>query len=242
MHPPIILFDFDGVILTQKALEYTALRHLRNDFYQWQNIKNLRPIDLALLFEKSNSENLINLYKNIHINFKPYIPNWTKRDIFITRFGREYRKLEKIYDGLKPGLERILTELKNKKITSGIISNTQKSRLNYFKQKFQLNNYFSVFLTRDDIPFHKPNPYPIIYALKLIKDQNKLKRIDKSKVYFIGDIPSDIKCAKSAGVNSIALLSGHGRKTELENEEPTYIIEKIIDISELAPFKRFLFQ
>jgi phosphoserine phosphatase len=36
-HPPILFFDFDGVVITQKALEYAALIHLRKDFYKWQN-------------------------------------------------------------------------------------------------------------------------------------------------------------------------------------------------------------
>ena len=242
MHPPIIFFDFDGVLMTQKALELLAYRMLKNRFYRWKNTKNLRLIDLALLFEKSDDENLLKLYQNIHMNFKSYIPSRFRRDIFIIKFRREYRKLEKIYDGLTPGTLDILKELKRKEIILGIISNTQKKRLFYFIKKFQLQEYFSVILARDDLPFHKPNPYPILHALKVIKRQNNFRMIDKSSVYFIGDIPSDIKCAKSAGVKSIALLSGHGSKIELENESPDYLIEKITDLSEHPPFKKFLFQ
>ena len=56
---PILLFDFDGVIITQKALEYTALIKLKLKFYRWQNIDGLRLIDLARIFEQSDSSNRI---------------------------------------------------------------------------------------------------------------------------------------------------------------------------------------
>ncbi len=242
MHPPIIFFDFDGVILTQKALELIAYQMLRNKFYKWNNTKDLRLIDLALLFEKSDNRNLLRLYKNIQENFKPYIPNRFRRDVFIMKFRRSHRKLEKIYDGLKPGILDILKKFKKEGAILGLISNTERARLNYFKKKFQLNKFFSVIFSRDDVPFHKPNPYPILYALKIIKKQKNLRLINKSRVFFIGDIPSDIICAKSARIKSIALLSGHGRKIELENEFPDYLIKKINDLSELPPFKKFLFQ
>ena len=35
-HPPILLFDFDGVVITQKALEFTALMYLKKEFYNWR--------------------------------------------------------------------------------------------------------------------------------------------------------------------------------------------------------------
>ncbi len=241
MHPPIILFDFDGVILTQKALELAGLIFLRNDFYKWRNAEKLRPIDLALLFEKSDSERFVKFYKNIHKNYKTYIPSRTRRDLFLARFGKKYRKLEKLHAKLKPGICNVLMELRSKEIPLGIISNTQKKRMNYFKKRFELDKYFTIILSRNDLPYHKPNPYPIIKALKYIKEERNYNKIEKSDVYFIGDIPSDIICAKSAGIKSIAVLSGHGTKNELLNEDPDYVVERIIDILELPPFKKFLF-
>jgi len=56
-YPPIVLFDFDGVIITQKALEYTASFFLKKKFYNWQNTENMRLIDCARLFEESDSKN-----------------------------------------------------------------------------------------------------------------------------------------------------------------------------------------
>ncbi|KKK51440.1 hypothetical protein LCGC14_3114930, partial [marine sediment metagenome] len=54
---PIILFDFDGVIITQKSLEYTASIFRKKKFYRWKSIENLRLIDFARMFEEADSKN-----------------------------------------------------------------------------------------------------------------------------------------------------------------------------------------
>jgi len=240
MHPPIILFDFDGVILTQRAPEYTALLQLRKKFYNWKNTQKMRLIDFALLFEKSDSNSRLKSFLRIYRIYSYFIPRIWKRGIFFIQFGRDYRRFEKIYEDIKPGLKEILKLLSNKGIPLGIISNTDKRRLKFFKNKFQLEKMFSVFITRDDVPINKPHPYPILLALKFIKQQYKLKKLDKNNVYYIGDLPTDIRCAKAAGVNSIALLSGHGTKKGLQKANPTFVLQDIKSLLELDCFKKLL--
>ena len=237
MHPPILLFDFDGVIITQKALEYTALYYLKNEWYSWQNIKGLRLIDFARFFEESDAQEGLEAIRMISNAYKPYIPNTFKRFLFFAKFGRRYRIFEKIYEHLTPGLTKSLKQLKEKGIPLAIVSNSGKKRLRYFRKKFHLDDYFSIYTTRDDVLFKKPNPYPILLTLKLIKDKFNFKFIDKSKVYFVGDLPSDIFCAKAANINSIALLSGHGTEDHLKNSNPTYILHNIEELLELINSK-----
>ena len=104
---------------------------------------------------------------------------------------------------------------------------------------FNLKSFFSVFISRDDTSYRKPDPYPIYAALKQIKRYYKIS-VKKENVYYIGDLPHDIQCAKNAGVNSIALLSGHGTKSSLNNSNPTFLIQDIKNILEIEPFKKFL--
>ncbi|MBY9003603.1 MAG: HAD family hydrolase [Candidatus Lokiarchaeota archaeon] len=235
---PILLFDFDGVIITQKALEYTALIKLRLKFYRWQNIDGLRLIDLARIFEQSDSSNRIKALIRIYKNFKKYIPSRWRRIIFFIKFRRMYPKYEK-YETFKPNLKEILLKLKEHDIPLGVVSNTSKKRLDHFINKLKLNDYFSVFISRDDTPYRKPDPYPVHLALNFIKKKHNLS-IDKNQVYLIGDLPSDIKSANNANIKSIALLSGHGTKEDLENSKPTYILEDISNLLELEPIKKFL--
>ncbi|MBY9018013.1 MAG: HAD family hydrolase [Candidatus Lokiarchaeota archaeon] len=235
---PILLFDFDGVILTQKALEYTALIKLRLKFYRWQNIDDLRLIDLARIFEQSDSSNRIKALIRVYKNYKNYIPSKWRRIIFFIKFRRMYPKYEK-YETIKPNLKEILVKLKEHNVPLGVISNTSRKRLNHFIDKLKLDEFFSVFISRDDTPYRKPDPYPVHLALNLIKKKHNLS-IDKTQVYLIGDLPSDIMSANNAKIKSIALLSGHGERISLENAKPTHVLEDISNLLELEPIKKFL--
>ncbi|MFX0041324.1 MAG: HAD family hydrolase [Candidatus Hodarchaeota archaeon] len=238
-HPPILLFDFDGVIITQKALEYTALKYLRKKFYKWQNIENLRLIDLARLFEEADSKNRIKALINVYKVYKDYIPSRWRRFLFFIKFRRSYPKYEK-YETLTQNLEEILIEFKKRGIPMGIVSNTSRERLNNFRSRLNLDKFFSVFISRDNSLYRKPNPYPIIVALNKIKKEFKISSINKENVFYIGDLPPDIECAKNAGVNSIALLSGHGNKNDLEKSKPMIILQDIKNILEIETFKKYL--
>ncbi len=237
-HPPILLLDFDGVVITQKALEYAALIHLRKTFYKWQNIESLRLIDIARLFEEADSQNKIKALIKVYRVYKRFIPSRWRRIFFFIRFRRMYPKYEK-YETFKPNLEGILNELKKCGVVFGIVSNTSGERLDFFRKKLNLDTYFSAFVSRDDTPLRKPYSYPVFVALKQIKQILK-GPIDKTKVFLIGDLPTDIECANNAGITSIALLSGHGTKNGLEKANPSIILSEIKEILEIDPFKKLL--
>jgi HAD superfamily hydrolase (TIGR01549 family) len=237
-HQPIVLFDFDGVIITQKSLEYTASKFINKKFYQWKNIENMRLIDFARLFEESDSKNRIVALKQINRVYKRYIPSIWKRNLFFIKFRRTYPKFEN-FETLKPNLKDVLDRFKMNHFYLGIVSNTSRKRLERFRAKLKLDNFFSVYVTRDEAHYRKPHPYPIITALMEIKKDFKHK-INKDNVYYIGDLPPDIICAKNAGVNSIALLSGHGTKEGLEKSNPTHLLSDIKDILEIEQLKKFL--
>jgi len=195
-------------------------------------------IDIARIFEESDSSNKLKAFFNIYRAYKRYIPSRWKRILFFIKFRRTYPKYEK-YETLKPNLERILKELKKHQVIFGIVSNTSGERLELFRKRLNLDAFFSVYVSRDDTAVRKPHGHPVLVALKQIKPFLKVP-IDKNNVYLIGDLPTDIECALNAGVKSIALLSGHGTETGLEMANPSFILREIKDILELAPFKKLL--
>jgi len=237
-HPPILLFDFDGCVITQKSLEYAALVHLKKKIYNWRNTESLRLIDIARLFEEADSKNKIKAFINVYRVYKKYIPSRWRRVLFFIRFRLMYPKYE-IFETLKPKLREILSELQKCGVIFGIVSNTGGERLNIFRDRLSLDEYFSVCISRDDTPVRKPHGHPVIIALQQLKKELEFP-IDKNNVYLIGDLPTDIECAHNAGVKSIALLSGHGTKLSLEKANPTIILRDIEDIIEIDPFKKLL--
>jgi len=237
-HSPILLFDFDGVVITQKALEYAALKLLKKKFFKFQNIENLRLIDFARLFEEADSKNRIKALIRAYKLYKKYIPSRWRRIFFFMKYRRSYPKYEK-YETLKHDVKKVLVKLKANRFPLAIVSNTTEARLKFFRNKLDLDNYFSIYISRDNTPYRKPNPYPILLALKYIKMKYKVP-IKKENVYFVGDLPTDIETAKNAGIKSIALLSGHGVKGDLEESNPTIIIKDFKTLLEIEPFKKFI--
>jgi phosphoglycolate phosphatase-like HAD superfamily hydrolase len=217
-HPPILLFDFDGVVITQKALEFTALHYSRKVYFSWKNTESLRLIDYARLFEESDSNNRVKALIQAYKVYKPYISNPLKRILFFIKFRRTYPKYE-IYETMKPNLKSILELFNNIDAPLGIVSNTKNSRL---------------------LTFRKPHPYPILKILEKVKQKYHFP-IEKDRVFFIGDLPTDILCAHNAGIKSIALLNGHGTEKSLRKVNPTYVLRDISEITEIELFKKLLF-
>ena len=235
---PILLFDFDGVIITHKALEYAALIYSRKKFFRWRNLDNLRLIDFARLFEESDSKNRLKAIFQAYKAYASYIPSRWRRIIFFIKFRRFYPKYE-IYEVIEPNLHKILPILKSAQLSLGIVSNTSKKRLTDFREKLNLDDFFSVFISRDDTLYRKPNPYPVYLALNKLKKEYHVK-IRKDQIYFVGDLPSDIQTAKNANIKSIAVLSGHGRKKDLEKARPTIILKDLSYLLDFEPIQKFL--
>jgi phosphoglycolate phosphatase-like HAD superfamily hydrolase len=79
-----------------------------------------------------------------------------------------------------------------------------------------------------------------LLAIYDIKRKFKSSEIDLQRVYYIGDLPSDIKCAKTANIVSIALLSGHGTRKQLKKSKPDILLEELEDLLKIDPFKKLL--
>ena len=68
-------WSFDGIVISQKSLEYTASIFLKKKFYRWKNTDNLRLIDLARMFEEADSKNRLKALLQINKIYKHYRTN-----------------------------------------------------------------------------------------------------------------------------------------------------------------------
>ena len=76
-------------------------------------------------------------------------------------------------------------------------------------EHFNLMRYFDVLIGREHVEHPKPHAQPILKALQKLETKGK-------EVWMIGDTKLDLICANNAEVNSIAVLSGYGKKEELK--------------------------
>ncbi len=96
-----------------------------------------------------------------------------------------------------PGEKEVLSYL-NARYKLGIVSS---ARLGYLLPDFDrlgITKYFSTVVTEEDTKMHKPHPEPLLLAARRLN-------VESARCVYVGDYPSDVMAARSAGMKSILL-------------------------------------
>lgn len=231
---PVILFDFDGVILDSAGSQRVMQELLSDPHFHWKPLaeKSLDPVTLVRTFEESSrSSNLASL-KAMYLNFLDILPSKRERWLFFIKAGRRTRRYEWKYNSLLPKVPAVLEELHKKGILMGIITNSSSSRLTKWLERTGIASYFSVFITRDNRKAFgvKPSPKPILGAIKQLKDLQGWTSVDFDRIAYVGDNITDIQAANAAKVVSIAVKTGHGNPQKIREASPSFYFDSIADL------------
>lgn len=233
---PVLLFDFDGVIMKSVGPSKLMAEKLTDRKFKWRYFphKPLYPKDLIRMFELSSRPSEIASLKAINRNFSPFLPSFFQRWRFFYEVGQEVANYERKFNYIFPDVKITIEKLKNMGITLGIISNSHKKRIEHWLYRYKMREFFSVIVGRDDRTKYliKPDPRPILGALVQLKHKFGWGSLDRNHCAFVGDNIIDIQAAHNAGVKSFAILTGHGERKSLASYSPTLILEnfaKILD-------------
>lgn len=204
----LITFDLDNTLLNSDKAHSLAYQYALKKLNQ----PLLKNKEIYIHFGKPKKEVAIAIAPNANPEL-------------ITKYHDKYLwknsyKFSKIISGVKP----ILKYLK-KKYKLAVISNCKrKSILRLLKGSGLNKNYFDLIIGDDQVKHPKPWPDEIILAEKIEKED---------VLYHIGDSIYDIRAAKKAKTKSIAILSGHYTKEQLEKEKPFKIIRSFKDLKKI---------
>lgn len=201
-----ILFDLDGTLLDTNELiiqsfQHTYNKHLDKEFPREKIIENFGEILKTTLDREcvGCSEEAIKTYREFQtLNFD---------------------KLITMHTGVKEGLEF----LHKKGYKLGVVT----SRLNESARRglklFDLEKYFGTIVGANDADKHKPDPEPVLMALKALESK-------ADEAIMVGDSPYDVLCAKNAGVLSVAVgWSALPRAMYMEHD-PDYVVESMEEL------------
>jgi len=87
-------------------------------------------------------------------------------------------------------------------------------------EKFHLAQHFQQVITALDTRNPKPSPEALIKCLQKLK-------CEASSCLIVGDSVVDVRAGKSAGMKTVAVLSGIYSREELKRENPDLILESI---------------
>lgn len=171
-----MIFDIDGTLTDSAAAILYALRQavlkITGKDYDEKELRFALGVPSHLAMKKLTGE------------------HWEEAMAIGQNYYQEGLKNILLFDGI----EDTIKKLHKKGTQLGIV--TSKSRAEFQRSFFNysIHPYFSHIICQDDMPYHKPDPQPLLACAKLFETELPL-------VLYIGDTISDSICAKNAGID-----------------------------------------
>ncbi len=176
-----ILFDFDGTIADTLPFCFTAFRSTFSTFLS----KEYTDAQIVSLFGPTEIEMI-----------KKQIPA-THHAEAIDHFYRVYTE-EQAREQSPPKILRMIDAFHRAGLKLGIVTGKGRRSADISMQLLQLQPYFSIVITGDDVEKPKPDPEGIH------KSMNALGAT-ADETWFVGDSDADIKAARAAGVTAVGV-------------------------------------
>ena len=124
------------------------------------------------------------------------------------------------------GIPELLAELQASQDSLVIVTSKRRESALHSLREAGLDAYFSLIVTADDTPEHKPAAAPARYALA---------QLGAGQALFIGDSIFDMGCARAAGIAACGVTWGAAKAEELQAAGADFIARQV---SELAHYCR----
>jgi len=208
--PPAVLFDLDGTLIDSIELILNSARHA---FDGRENVP-------------SEAEWLAGVGTPLATMFRKYTSNEAEVEALIARY-REYQlpnhdRLVRPY----PGVVETVRELHGAGHPLGIVTSKTEVLAKRGIDLVGIARFFDVVVGVDSTTKHKPDPAPVLAALRSLD-----RRPDEA--FFVGDSVHDMLAGKAAGVVTIAALWGPFGRADVAPGGPTHYLEEISGLGAL---------
>ena len=209
-----ILFDLDGTIVDSREAYLEAARTAFTALGR-EPLENLAALEIPKKLEQG-----IPIIDLVGKNAKDFL------DVYLKKYYSVTKKLTRPIPNAEATLEALSRKAKLALITMRFVP---KAAIVEELTQFKLARLFTYVVTATDTREPKPSPEALISAVKVLD-------INMCDCVIVGDSVVDVKAGKSAGAQTVAVLSGLYSREELARENPDLILK---DISELPVFLDF---
>lgn len=192
--PDAILFDMDGVLVDSLDSWLYSLNAALKAF-------NHSEISRDEFIEKYWGHDLYDNLERMGLDYEI--------GRFCNNIYGEHVNAIKIYYDTKDTLKKLEDYKK------GIITNTPKDCAIQILKKFDIDHFFDIVITSDDVNKAKPNPEIVLKACEALG-------VEPENVVLVGDTDSDVKAGKAANCIVVGI-----------NTDGDYTIKKLSDLSRL---------
>lgn len=203
-----IIFDLDGTIFNTDLSIFEIWKFLLKREFPEFDINNY-DIKKTLGISTEDAMKYFNL---------PYTDEF---DYMFTIEYKHFSHLITIYEGM----ESALKQLKDMGYSLGIVSSRPYREYDAYLKPLGLDYLFNSKVLKDDTIKHKPHPDPL---LKYLENNN----LNKDECIYIGDMPTDIKCAKNANIKSALMIWDTDKTIEIEPDYHFYSASEMVHFFE----------
>jgi phosphoglycolate phosphatase len=207
----LIIFDLDGTLIDS-----------RHDITNAVNF-TLRKIGLA---DKTSTEITSYIGRGVEDLIRKSLGK--KQDAFFSKalsiFEEYYRQHCTDLSVLYPGVKGVLDFFRNKQKV--IITNRKYEFAVTVLKATSIYDYFEKIIGADDTGCMKPSSCPLHVIMQRLA-------INKDKAIIVGDMDIDVLAGKNAGIATCAVTYGLGKRQDIEQANPDYIIDSISELKNL---------
>ena len=201
------LFDIDGTLVdTTAAIREAVTQVLQEEGITptWEEIKagwSLRAADRMELWVRDRS----------------------RAEDLAARYIERYLALQDSLIRPYPGMAETLGRLAARGIPMGVV--TSKRRVSALRTlaAFDLERFFRVIVTEEDVPAPKPDPGPLLLAVARLE-------VPPPQAVMVGDGEVDIRAGKAAGMRTVGALWGTVDPDALRAAQPMWLMGRPADL------------
>lgn len=196
-----ILFELDGTLADTTELIISCFR------------ETLRMLELP---PRSDAQILSEIGRPLHLQARDIDPGRAQEifDLYQRLYAQHHDEMVREF----PGVRESLAALAARGYRLGVVTSKRSSSAGPDLEFFRLAPFFELVITADDTSRHKPQPDPLLEALRRLG-------VGPVQATYIGDSPYDLRCAHAAGVLAGAVAWGPFSREVLQAERPDYWVE-----------------
>ncbi len=138
-------------------------------------------------------------------------------------FSNAYRECIGEYSTLFPGVKELLVKLLASNIKVACITNKPLEFTDFLLMQNMIIQFFSVICAGDNVKFKKPDPWPLLHA-------SKEMGVNIKDCLMIGDSTHDIKAARNAGCDVVAVSYGYNHGNDISESNPDDVVNNLMDL------------
>jgi pyrophosphatase PpaX len=133
-------------------------------------------------------------------------------------YREHFKELASVYGGIRA----LISQLQNAKIGMAIYTGSDGRMTKTTLELSDLQEFFPIVVTADDVSEAKPDPEGLIRVLELLRGS-------RERSIYLGDSVRDIEAAKRASMGSAAALWGFGNPAVLRSCGPDFAFDTPLD-------------